>query len=176
MNIPGRLRTQDQTAVVGLAGKVLAHVGQTELAAEYATAADGVVLRGAAGLRAARPLFGSASVVVDPERYLDDRGRNRQLDLFAEAPEQAVEVQLAARVSVLLAPSRFPIDRTPDDIRTLLAVGSAFVDAQAHRRPPGLGRQTAHVARRPSSTYCAWWRAHLPGRPRQRSAAPPATR
>ena len=127
MEFPAQLHSQGRAPVVGLAGKVLAHVGNTELAARFAGLADGVVLRGSAGARTARRLSGSMFVVLDPERYVPDRRRDQQLELFTERPQDAVADQLAFGSSVLLAPSRFPLDRSPDSIRSLLAAGAEFV-------------------------------------------------
>lgn len=114
--------------------KVLVHVGDNEKAAEFAAYGDGVVLHGAAGLKLAPALPPGTMRLIDRERYAGDRG-SHQPQLFPETPEDAVELQLRAGATCLLAPSGFPVDRSDRSIRAALATGREFVEASREMAP-----------------------------------------
>jgi hypothetical protein len=125
-----------------LRGRVLVYAGDNGLARSFAPHCDGLVLHGAAGRRAARALSAQGSVLHDPERYADDVGKPKvlqlaQLGLFDESPQETIQAQMAVGVCCLLAPSRFPLERDEHSMRALLEAGEEFVEA-ADEIAPGL--------------------------------------
>jgi hypothetical protein len=124
----GQLRYGVDERYLGLRGKVLVYVGDNQKAAYFAPYADGVVLHGDAGLRAAATLPAGTLRLVDRERYVSDRG-SHETQLFPETAEEAVQQQLGIDVACLLAPSRFPADRSEHSIRALIGAGQEFIQA-----------------------------------------------
>jgi hypothetical protein len=127
----------DQHQFDRLRGAVLVHLGDNAQAPTFASHADGVVLHGNAGSRVAGTLGPESMVVLDAERYTSDRGSTATAQLFPESVQESVQTQAALGVACYLAPSRFPIDRTPRTLRSLLATGREFVDA-VHEHDPGM--------------------------------------
>ncbi len=134
----GQLQIQANRPIHDLQGSVFAHVGKTEKALEFSRLADGIVLRGASGVRSARIVGRTALVAIDVERYIKDRGKPPLTPaMFSETPAEAVASQMDLGASVLLAPSRFPDDRSDQSIQTMLAQGAEFV-AQAAADAPAV--------------------------------------
>jgi hypothetical protein len=120
-----------------LRGKVLAHVGNHHLARAVLPHCDGLVLRGSAGCRAVADLPPGSMILIDRERYVSDRGRKSAWpeEMFSETIRESVASQLALGVQCLIAPSRFPTDRSNASIRRLLDAGREFVDTAAGIAP-----------------------------------------
>ena len=112
-----------------LHGKVLVYVGANARAAQLVQHADGAVLHGRAGLRAARQCKPSDLIAIDPERYDRHRATKPQQQLPIERPRDYVDEQVAAGARLLLAPSSFPTDRSKGSIEKQLDTGHTFVEA-----------------------------------------------
>ncbi len=130
-------RAQPDLKFAAIQGKVLVHVGTNARGAQLLRHADGAVLHGRPGLKAASELSGDNLVAVDPEHYTDDRTRKPQQQLPLEQPQEHVLAQTRARASLLLAPSNFPVDRSEKSIHKQLEAGEAFIEA-AHKSHPQL--------------------------------------
>jgi hypothetical protein len=121
------LRATLPTRYQGLQGKVLVHVGDNTVGASMAALADGLVFHGPAGFKAARACPPGVRRLVDREHYSSDRGKGSQGQLIPESPADAVRAQVNAGATSLLAPSRFPTDRTHSGIASVLEAGAAFI-------------------------------------------------
>jgi hypothetical protein len=118
-----------------LRGAVLVHLGDNAQGPTFASYADGVVVHGSAGGRVAGMIGPESMVVLDAERYTRDRGSVATSQLLPESVRESVQTQAALGVACYLAPSRFPPDRTLRTIRSLLAVGSEFVEVVREKAP-----------------------------------------
>jgi hypothetical protein len=114
---------------------VFVHAGSNERACQLAELGDGIVLHGSRGFAVARTWRHDAPLLLDPERYVEDRNRPGHVPMFLETAEEAVQAQRDAGVACLLAPSRFPQERTVADLRATMEAGQAFVDAARHVAP-----------------------------------------
>jgi hypothetical protein len=113
---------------------VLAHAGDNSLGPSLAAHADGVVFHGPAGYKVARSCPATALRLIDEEQYRTERDNDTMLQLFErklfERTDIAIaEAQLAAGTDCLLAPGRFPRDRTERSLRTILEAGGRFIEA-----------------------------------------------
>lgn len=129
-----------QDPYVALGGKVLAHVGEASSAVELAQRSDGVIVRAGPPARECRIAGGPSKLVgVDWERYVSDRrsAKIETLEMFPEQVDDSVDALLRCGASILLAPSRFPADRSDAQIHQLLETGAAFVD-EAGTMAPGI--------------------------------------
>jgi hypothetical protein len=120
---------------LSMRGMIFVHAGKNQRAAELAVYGDGVVLHGAAGFRAGRELPSGTITLIDREQYLDDRASQGTIEMFPETAGEAVEQQLRMGAACLLAPSRFPADRTDRSIRAELAAGQEFVEVSRALAP-----------------------------------------
>ncbi|MCY3910102.1 MAG: hypothetical protein OXF99_01230 [bacterium] len=122
-------------AFIGLRGKLLAHLSNNDDNPMASRHADGVIFRGSAGFQAARLYSKSGIRIIDEERYRADRDNAMQLELIPRTPQESIHAQLAAGADCLLAPSRFPTDRSHGSIEALIADGEAFLDAANEMAP-----------------------------------------
>ncbi len=125
--------TSDQRArndpFARLQGSVLAHAGDNSLGPSLAAHADGVVFHGPAGYKVARSCPATALRLIDEEQYRKERDNDTMLQLFERTDIAIAEAQLAAGTDCLLAPGRFPRDRTERSLRTILEAGGRFIEA-----------------------------------------------
>lgn len=129
-----------------LRGKVMVHLGDNTMASRFLSHCDGLIFHGSAGFNEAASSGGRKLKLVDPELYAADRRKEDQLQLVPQTPADAVEAQVSAGVSALLAPSRFPRERSRAAIAGVLEEGAAFV-AEAARRAPELPAYVPVVVR-----------------------------
>lgn len=121
----------------GLKGKVFAYIGDNSKGPDFAQHADGVVFRGAAGFKEARECASGIFRIVDSELYVNDRDSRAASPLVERSPSESVYSQMGAGARCLLAPARFPTDRSGKSISAILNQGQEFVDA-AQRLAPSL--------------------------------------
>ena len=89
-----------------LSGRVFAYVGNNAKDACLTAHADGAVFHGNAGLGEARRHKGKMVYAIDPELYANDRLPQAQ-ERFEESARDAINAQVDAGASFLVAPSRF---------------------------------------------------------------------
>ena len=118
-----------------LAGKVLLFAGDNDTACALTDYADGIVFHGSAGMRAAASCDDTVVRLIDRELYKYDRYRSSQPQLIPETDAEGIEAQLGAGAWALLAPARFPRDRSASQISATIAAGAGFV-AAAHTIAP----------------------------------------
>lgn len=119
----------------GVADQILLYAGNNSTAGELATLGDAVILHGRAGFRIARELPPDCRVLIDAEYYKSDRDEKSTGQLVPFSPEESISQQVAAGVACLLAPSRFPDDRSSDALRRVLEVAGEFIDAAKRLAP-----------------------------------------
>ena len=119
-----------------LNGKVLAYIGSNAQDARLADHADGAVFHGNAGFKEARRHSGRMLYAIDPELYAADRLPRAQ-ERLNELAGDAVNSQVDAGASFLVAPSRFPRgNRGNSSIEASLELGHQFVAAAREHDPP----------------------------------------
>jgi hypothetical protein len=112
-----------------LRGRVLLHIGDHGKAAEFGGYSDGVVLRGERGFAVASEIRSTLNVLIDPELYAADRGRSTESRLRREELCESADRQILAGATCLLAPSRFPSDRSEASLLSVLEAGQEFVES-----------------------------------------------
>lgn len=110
-----------------VADQILLYSGNNSTAGDLATIGDAVILHGRAGFRIAKEMPAECRVLIDAEYYKTDRDDKSEGQLLPLASEESIRQQVAAGVACLLAPSRFPDDRSPDSLKRVLDAARDFI-------------------------------------------------